>query len=392
MKKLTVRDLDVRGKKVFVRVDFNVPLDDQGRITDDTRIRSALPTIRFLVDRPAVVVLASHLGRPKGVSPKESLRPVAERLAELLGKSVAFAPDCVGPEPARILDGTKPGDVVLLENVRFHPEEEKNDPGFSRQLAILADRYVNDAFGTAHRAHASTEGMAKLFADPAAGFLMEKEIDYLGRVTENPARPFVAILGGAKVSDKLGVIANLLPRVDAMLLGGGLVFTIFKASGIPIGKSIFETDRIEYARDLARDKKIALPEDLVAAPDRDASLVRSVDVGSIPDGWMGLDIGPRTIVNFTSSIARAKTVVWAGPMGVFEKDRFAAGTREVGRAVADATRSGAVSVVGGGDTVAAVVKFGLADRVSHVSTGGGASLEFLEGKELPGVTVLKDTP
>ncbi len=391
MKKLTVRDLEVSRKKVFVRVDFNVPLDTNQHITDDTRIRAALPTIRYLVERDAIPILASHLGRPKGVSSKESLQPVANRLAELLGKPVRFATDCVGTEAELAVAQAVPGDVVLLENLRFHPEEEKNDPEFSKKLAGLADLYVNDAFGTAHRAHASTEGAAKLFDTPVAGFLMEEEIDYLSRVLENPERPLIALLGGAKISDKLGVIANLLPKVDRMLLGGGLVFTFFKAMGFAIGKSVFEEDKLDYARSFQGNQKISLPLDIVIADRKDALAQSKVaDAASIPADWLGLDLGPRTIDNYKNIVRNAKTIVWAGPMGVFEIDKFASGTREIGKAVAEATKTGAVSVVGGGDTVAAITRFSLTAQVSHVSTGGGASLEFLEGKELPGVKVLKD--
>jgi phosphoglycerate kinase len=391
VKKLTIRDLEVALKKVFVRVDFNVPLDDQQNITDDTRIRSAIPTIRYLIDKKAVTILASHLGRPKGVSLHESLKPVAERLGKLLGKEVTFVPECIGTEVEAMVGRAQPSDVLLLENLRFHPEEEKNDPEFSKKLARLADLYVNDAFGTAHRAHASTEGMAKFFDQPVAGFLMEKEIEYLSRVVEKPERPFIAILGGAKVSDKLGVIANLLPKVDRMLLGGGLIFTIFKAIGYPIGKSICEEDKLDYGRSITGDKKILLPDDILAADRKEANArTEVVAANSIPADWLGLDLGPRTIDNYKNIIRNAKTIVWAGPMGVFEIDKFASGTREIGKAVAEATKTGAVSVVGGGDTVAAITRFSLTAQISHVSTGGGASLEFLEGRDLPGIKVLKD--
>lgn len=391
MKKLTIRDLELSQKRVFVRVDFNVPLDDNQHITDDTRIRAAMPTIQYLMGKKAVTILASHLGRPKGVSPKESLQPVAKRLGELVGKEVRFAPDCVGREVEEMIASAKPGEVILLENLRFHPEEEKNDPEFSKRLASLADFYVNDAFGTAHRVHASTEGVAKFFDKPAAGFLMEKEIDYLCRVLERPEHPFIAILGGAKVSDKLGVIANLLPRVDRMLLGGGLVFTFLKAMGYEVGRSIYEEDKLEYVQSFKDNSKVALPFDIHCAEKREPSAeAKVVDLCSIPPDWLGLDLGPRTIENYKNIISDAKTIVWAGPLGVFEIEKFAIATREIAMAVAAATRAGAVSVVGGGDTVAAVTRFNLASKMSHVSTGGGASLEFLEGKELPGVKVLKD--
>ncbi|SHI55885.1 phosphoglycerate kinase [Desulfofundulus thermosubterraneus] len=390
----TIRDLEVTGKRVLVRVDFNVPLDQEGNVADDTRIRAALPTIQYLIDRQARVILASHLGRPKGkVDDRYRLDPVARRLSELLGKPVVKVDDCVGDEPRQAIDGMQPGDVVLLENVRFYPGEEKNDEKFARQLAELADVYVNDAFGTAHRAHASTEGVAH-FLPAAAGFLMEKEITVLSQALSNPTRPFVAILGGAKVSDKIGVIENLLGKVDALLIGGGMANTFLAARGFALGKSLLEADRVALARDLmARAEKagvkLLLPVDLVVAEAaRPEAEPRVVPVDSVPEEWMALDIGPKTVETFAAEVHDAGTVIWNGPMGVFEMAPFAAGTFGLAKALAD---SKATTIVGGGDTAAAVEKAGVAGRMSHISTGGGASLEFLEGKVLPGVAVLMDT-
>ena len=390
--KKTIRDVDVRGKRVFVRVDFNVPLDD-GQITDDRRIREALPTIVKLRRQGARVILASHLGRPDGkVISGLRLDPVAVRLSELLGAPVRKLPDCVGPEVARAVAEMRDGDVVLLENLRFHPEEEANDEQFARALASVADVYVNDAFGTAHRAHASTVGITR-FLPAVAGQLMEKELVYLSRILEDPRRPFVAILGGKKVSDKIGVIRNLLTRADMLLIGGAMSYTFLRAKGLSVGASLCEEDKLELARSLMDDaagRRIAfrLPDDVMVA-DRFAedAAHRVVAAAAIPQGWMGMDIGPQTAAAYADVIARAGTVMWNGPMGVFEFPAFAAGTRAVAEAMAG---SKAVTIVGGGDSAAAVQQMGLADRMTHISTGGGASLEFLEGKELPGVAALLD--
>jgi len=388
LNKKTIRDIDVLGKRVLVRCDFNVPLEN-GRITDDRRITEALPTIKYLLDHDAAVILVSHLGRPKGVTPEFSLAPVASRLSSLLSKEVRLLPDCVGDSVSQACKALKPGDVVLLENVRFHPEEEKNDPAFAGQLADLADVYVNDAFGTAHRAHASTEGVAK-YLPAVAGFLMEKEINFLGTALENPKRPFIAILGGAKVKDKIEVIENLLPKVDKLLIGGGMAFTFLKAEGDEIGKSLLDAQNLEYAERLVTHEsdKLSLPHDVVVTPSlsNDAKTT-VVAVEEIPADEIGADIGPVTIENFAALIKPAGTVVWNGPMGVFEMKPFENGTREVAKAMAECQ---GMTIVGGGDTAAAVEKFGLADKMKHVSTGGGASLEFLEGKELPGIAALQD--
>jgi len=389
--KKSVKDIDVKGKRVLVRVDFNVPIKD-GRVGDDTRIRAAMPTIQFLLDRGAAVILASHLGRPKGgPDPKYSLEPVAEHLSKLLGKPVKFIKDCVGPEAEAAARSLKSGDVLLLENTRFHPEEEKNDPQMAKQMASLADIYVNDAFGSAHRAHASTEGVAK-YLPAVAGFLLEKEIQYLGQAIANPKRPFVAILGGAKISDKIGVIRNLLEKADVILIGGGMANTFLKAEGIPIGDSLVEDEAIQTAKELihAGKEKLRLPVDLVIANKFDPEAEwKVIPHGPVPDGWRILDIGPETVAAYTKMIKGAGTVVWNGPMGVFEFPRFAEGTFGVARAVAE---SGATSVVGGGESVAAVQQSGMADRITHISTGGGASLEMLEGLVLPGVAALQDQP
>jgi phosphoglycerate kinase len=393
VEKRTIRDVDVAGRRVLVRVDFNVPLDPQGPVADDRRIRESLPTLRDLLGRGAAVVVMSHLGRPGG-RVVEALRmaPVGERLAQLLGRPVHVLRDCVGPEVEAVVARLQPGEVALLENLRFHPGEEANDPEFAAALARLGDLYVNDAFGTAHRAHASTVGVAA-YLPAVAGLLMEKEIRYLSRLLEQPDHPFVAVLGGKKVSDKIGVLRNLLTRVDAVLVGGGMAYTFLRAQGYGVGRSVVEGDKLELARellDLARRRGVAfvLPEDVVAAerasPDAPR---RTVPAGEIPDGWMGLDIGPRSAQRFAQVIEGARLVVWNGPMGVFEVEPFAEGTRAVAEAVA---RCAGTTVVGGGDTAAAVEQFGLLDRFDHVSTGGGASLEFLEGKELPGIRVLQD--
>ncbi|MBI3948090.1 MAG: phosphoglycerate kinase [Armatimonadetes bacterium] len=392
MAKKTIQDVDVTGKRVLVRVDFNVPQDENGNITDDTRIRAALPTIQYLVDHAARAILVSHLGRPKGVDEKLRVDPVAARLQELLGRPVRKASDVIGPAVAQQAAALKEGDVLLLENVRFYKEEEKNDPEFARQLASLADLYVNDAFGTAHRAHASTEGVAHLL--PAvAGFLMGKEIEYLGRALANPERPFVAVLGGAKVADKIGVIENLLGKVDSLLIGGAMAFTFIKAQGGEIGKTLLDADSLDVARETlekakARGVQLILPTDALAADRIDASAnTRVVPAGQIPDGWAAVDIGPEAARQFAAVVSGAKTVVWNGPMGIFEVPPFAEGTRVVARALAEAN---ALTIVGGGDSVAAIEELGVADRISHVSTGGGASLEFLEGKVLPGIAALEE--
>ncbi len=393
MDKRTVRDVEVTGRRVLVRVDFNVPLDAQGRVADDRRIRESLPTVRYLLERGAVVVLMSHLGRPGGRVVEElRMAPVGQRLAELLGRPVRVLPDCVGPEVEAAVARMEPGEVALLENLRFHPEEEANDPAFAAALARLGDLYVNDAFGTAHRAHASTVGVAA-HLPAVAGLLMEKEIRYLSRLLENPDHPYVAILGGKKVSDKMGVLRHLLDRVDAVLVGGGMAYTFLRAQGYGVGRSVVEEDKLDLARellDLARGRGVqfVLPEDVVVAERLSADAARRVVAASeIPEGWVGLDIGPRTAERFAQIVGTARLVVWNGPMGVFEVEPFAAGTRLVAEAVA---RCPGTTVVGGGDTAAAVEQFGLLDRFDHVSTGGGASLEFLEGRELPGIRVLQD--
>jgi phosphoglycerate kinase len=389
MMKLSIRDLDLKGQRVFIRVDFNVPLKN-GTIGDDTRITSSLPTIQYALGQGGTVVLASHLGRPKGkVNPEMSLRPVADRLSALLGKPVAFAADCIG-DTARHTTG----DVVLLENLRFHPEEEKNDPAFAKELAALATRYVDDAFGAAHRAHASVEAITHLFERPAAGLLMEKELQYLGHALEQPERPLVAILGGAKVSDKIDVIQNMLGKVDRLIIGGAMAYTFFKSRGVPVGKSLVEDDRLDEAKAIEADAKkrgvtLLLPTDHVVAAKLDATTPHELlTVGDAAiGGRMGLDIGPATIKAYTAAIADAKTVVWNGPMGVFEIEAFAAGTNAVAQAVAAVNGT---TIIGGGDSIAAVKKAGIADRITHISTGGGASLEFLGGRTLPGVAALAD--
>jgi phosphoglycerate kinase len=386
MSTISIRDLDLRGKRVFMRVDFNVPFAAGGKeITSDKRIRASLPSIQYALDHGAGLVLASHLGRPKGKrNPEMSLQPVADRLAQLLGRPVAMAPDCVGPEVEKMLP--QPGQVLLLENLRFHAEEEKNDPDFSRQLARLCDVYVNDAFGSAHRAHASTVGMIQFVPQAAAGLLMDKELEYLTKVTRNPARPCVAILGGAKVSDKIEVIQNLMKVVDSLMIGGAMAYTFLRARGESTGMSLVEEDKIELARDLMASAggKLLLPVDHVVASEMKPGAASEI-VDRVPDGKMGLDIGPKTVEAFSKVIAGAKTIIWNGPMGVFEMPPFDKGTVGVAKAVAS---SGAVSVVGGGDSEKAIKSAGVADKISHISTGGGASLEFLAGIELPGVKAL----
>jgi len=397
MTKLTIQDLDLRGKRVFIRVDFNVPLKD-GVVTDDTRIRETLPTLKLAMEKGGRLVLASHLGRPKGgPDAKYSLKPAAKKLEELLGKPVAFAADCVGPDAEAKSKALKDGDVLVLENVRFHPEEEKNDERFSKQLAALCDGvFVCDAFGSAHRAHASVVGITKFVKQAAAGLLMEKELAYIGKAVSNPTRPFVAILGGAKVSDKIEVVENLMKIADAMLIGGGMAYTFLKAQGVCIGKSLVEEDKLDLARKILADVKrenfkLLLPLDNVVTPEFKADApTKIVEVSAIPADQMGLDIGPKTIAAYSAEIAKSKTIVWNGPMGVFEMPAFAKGTLAIAQAVAAATTAGAISIVGGGDSVAAIHQSGLAGKISHISTGGGASLEFLGGRKLPGVEALSN--
>jgi phosphoglycerate kinase len=393
MNKQTIRDLDLKGKKVFCRVDFNVPMKD-GQITDETRIRAAIPTIQALVEQGAKVILASHLGRPKGEVVEElRLTPVASRLSELLGKAVKKVDEAYGPQAEEAANALTEGEVLLLENVRFYPGEEKNDTELAKAFAALADVYVNDAFGAAHRAHASTEGIAH-HLPAVAGLLMEKELDVLGKALSNPERPFTAVIGGAKVKDKIGVIDNLLDKVDNLIIGGGLAYTFVKALGHEIGKSLLEEDKIDLANSFmekakANNVKLLLPVDVTVADDfsNDAN-IKVVDIDSIPSDWEALDIGPKTIDTYRKVISESKLVIWNGPMGVFELEAFSKGTRGVGEALADSTDT--YSVIGGGDSAAAVEKFGIADKMSHISTGGGASLEFMEGKELPGLVALND--
>lgn len=392
--KKSIEDVQVEGKRVFVRCDFNVPLDANGVITDDKRIRESLPTIRYLLAHKAKIVLASHLGRPKGeLNPKYSLAPVAKRLTELLGQEVKMAKDVIGEDARSLAAALKPGEAILLENVRFHKEEEKNDPAFAKQLAAYADIFVNDAFGTAHRAHASTEGVSHFVPVSVCGYLIQKEISVMGKALNDPKRPFVAILGGAKVSDKIGVINNLIEKVDTLIIGGGMAYTFIKALGHSIGNSLCEADKLDLAREMmdkakAKGVRFMLPVDNRVGdkydPACDSQVVKS---DNIPDGWMGLDIGPETEKAFAAAIAGAGTVVWNGPMGVSEWEKFASGTRAVATAVA---QSGAISIIGGGDSAAAIEHLGFADKMTHISTGGGASLEFLEGLTLPGIACLND--
>jgi phosphoglycerate kinase len=391
MNKKNIKDIDVKGKRALVRVDFNVPMEG-GQVTDDRRIRAALPTINYLLDKGAAVILMSHLGRPKGgPDPKYSMAPVAAKLQDLLGRPVKFVNDCVGPEVEAACRAMQPGDMTVLENTRFYKEEEKNNPEFSAKLAALGDVYVNDAFGSAHRAHASTEGVTQTLRPAVAGFLMEKELEYLGMALANPARPFLAIMGGAKISDKIAVIENLLSKVDSLLIGGGMANTFFVAQGYKVGKSLVEEAALDTAKKLLAEQadKLVLPVDCVIASEFKADAEsKIVPIDEVPDDWMILDIGPATIAHFANRLAAAKTVVWNGPMGVFEMPRFAEGTFAVAKALAglpDAT-----TIIGGGDSAAAAEQSGLADKMSHISTGGGASLEFLEGQVLPGVAALDD--
>ncbi len=395
MNKKTIRDVNVEGKRVFVRCDFNVPLDENGKITDDNRIKGALPTIKYLLDHGAKVVLASHLGRPKnGPEAKFSLKPVAERLNELLGGKVIMANDVIGEDAQAKVAALKNGEAVLLENVRFHKEEEKNDPEFAKKLASFADIFVNDAFGTAHRAHASTEGISHFVKTSVAGFLIEKELEVMGGALADPKRPFVAILGGAKVSDKIGVINNLIEKVDKLVIGGAMAYTFIVAKGGKVGMSKLEADKVDLAKELlekakAKGVELYLPIDTVVAQEFKADAESKVcETMAIPDGWEGLDIGPKTAELFAGVIKTAKTVIWNGPMGVFEFPKFAVGTKAVAQALADNPE--AVTIIGGGDSAAAIEQLGYADKVTHISTGGGASLEFLEGKVLPGIACLND--
>ncbi|BAY13874.1 phosphoglycerate kinase [Calothrix sp. NIES-2098] len=399
MSKKTLANLsatDVSGKRALVRVDFNVPLDDQGNITDDTRIRAALPTIQDLTQKGAKVILASHFGRPKGVDDKLRLTPVAKRLSELLGQEVIKTDDSIGDDVAAKVGALQNGQVLLLENVRFYKEEEKNDPEFAQKLAANADFYVNDAFGTAHRAHASTEGVTKFLSPSVAGYLVEKELQYLQSAIENPQRPLAAIIGGSKVSSKIGVIETLLEKCDKLIIGGGMIFTFYKARGLNVGKSLVEEDKLELAKSLeakAKERGVTflLPTDVVVAdkfaPDANA---QTVSIDNIPDDGMGLDIGPDSVKVFQEALADCKSVIWNGPMGVFEFDKFAVGTEAIAQTLAELSKTGATTIIGGGDSVAAVEKVGLADRMSHISTGGGASLELLEGKVLPGIAALDE--
>ncbi len=387
---------DISGKRALVRVDFNVPVDDQGNITDDTRIRAALPTIQDLTQKGAKVILTSHFGRPKGVDEKLRLTPVAKRLSELLGQEVVKTDDCIGDQVAAKVAALDNGQVLLLENVRFYKEEEKNDPEFAQKLAANADFYVNDAFGTAHRAHASTEGVTKFLSPSVAGYLVEKELQYLQSAIEAPQRPLAAIIGGSKVSSKIGVIETLLEKCDKLIIGGGMIFTFYKARDLDVGKSLVEEDKLELAKTLeakAKERGVALllPTDVVLAdkfaPDAESQTVK---IDAIPDGWMGLDIGPDSVKVFQEALADCKTVIWNGPMGVFEFDKFAVGTEAIAHTLAEIGKTGAITIIGGGDSVAAVEKVGLADQMSHISTGGGASLELLEGKVLPGIAALDE--
>lgn len=391
----TVEDIALKGKRVIVRCDFNVPLDESGNITDEKRIVSSLPTIRYILDQGAQLILMSHLGRPKGNRvPEMSLAPVARSLTRHIGRDVKLAPDCVGPDVEKMVSSMQDGEVILLENLRFHKAETENDPEFSKSLAALADVYVNDAFGTAHRAHASTEGITNYLDTVACGYLLKKEIDYLDSAVSDPKRPFVAIIGGVKISGKIDVISTLLDKADTLLIGGGMAYTFYKAMGLEIGNSVLEADKVDLANEIIEKAKsskceLVLPSDCMIADkfDNDAT-TKYVDNTAIPAGWEGLDIGPKTREQFASRITGAKTIVWNGPMGVFEMETFAGGTKAVAEALAQATKNGAVTIIGGGDSAAAIAKFGMENEMSHISTGGGASLELLEGKVLPGVAAL----
>jgi len=396
MPKLSIRDLNLKGKRVFIRVDYNVPLNDAGEITDDTRVRASLPTIKYALEHGGRLILASHLGRPKGkVNPKYSMKPTAVRLGELLGKPVEFAGDCIGAEASEKAKALKDGGVLVLENLRFYPDEEKNSPEFAQKLAALAELYVDDAFGSAHRAHASVEGITHYLQPAAAGLLMEKEVASLSKATEHPAHPYVVIVGGAKVSDKIEFLQNLAQLADTILIGGAMAYTFLKAPGIQVGKSLVEEDKLDVARDLLRSMehrgtKLLLPTDHVVAEKLEAGAPAEISTGTIPEDKLGVDIGPATRAAYAREIASAKLIVWNGPMGVFEIPEFAEGTLAVAHAVASATQSGAYSIVGGGDSVAAVAKAGVTGKISHISTGGGASLEFLSGIKLPGVEALTE--
>ncbi|MBN1279039.1 MAG: phosphoglycerate kinase [Chlorobiaceae bacterium] len=397
MQKKTLSDIAIQGKRVLMRVDFNVPLDGEKNVTDDKRIIEALPSIRKVLEQGGRLILMSHLGRPKGKPNADfSLAPAATRLSELLDCPVAMAGDCIGTEVMQQVLALQDGEVIMLENLRFHPEEEANDPDFARELASLGEIYVNDAFGTAHRAHASTEGITRYMQIAVAGFLIEKELKYLGKALQDPERPFVAILGGSKISGKIDVLENLFNKVDAVLVGGAMVFTFFKAQGLPIGNSLVEDDKLELARNLIeqaaqKNIRLLLPVDVIVAPEISATAEsRAVSIDAIQDGMIGVDIGPETKAIYRREILDAHTILWNGPMGVFEIDKFAEGTIAIAGAMAEATASGATTIIGGGDSAAAVAKAGLAEQMTHISTGGGASLEFLEGKELPGIAALND--
>ena len=388
--KKTIDDINLKGKRVLVRVDFNVPLDENKKITDDKRIVESLPTVKKILSDGGTPILMSHLGRPKGKpKPEFSLAPVAKRLGELLSVKVIMAQDCIGAAAKSAVDSAKVGEVVLLENLRFHAEEEANDQNFAKELASLGDLYVNDAFGSAHRAHASTEGITHFLKPAVSGYLMQKELKFLSQAVGNPNRPYVAIIGGAKISGKIDVINNLLGKVDSLIIGGGMMFTFLKAIGREIGNSLLEADKVDLAKGLLQNKRLLMPVDCVVAEKfENAAAKKVVNVDAIPQGWVGMDIGPKSIELFRNTIVKAKTVVWNGPMGVFEMDNFVAGTKAIADALVEATGHGASTIVGGGDSAAAIAKFGLESKVSHVSTGGGASLEFLEGKVLPGVAAL----